>query len=189
MKLISTSILTAATLMLGAANANAGLVFDMYAGATAGFGRQILSVNHEDYKDAAQSYGAVAGIDIPFVRVEGEYNYLDGKYADTQIGALNAYIKMPGLVVVTPYIGGGIGMVLNVDIDKDEIGVPFDYKKSGKAMYQGMLGATLDIPTLPFKIDVEGRILYTSALIDIETLDKSASATHYDARIKMRYVF
>ncbi|MBO4626031.1 MAG: hypothetical protein J5679_02005 [Alphaproteobacteria bacterium] len=189
MKLISTSFLTAATLMLGAANANAGVVFDLYTGATAGFGRQTITVDGHDYKGAAQSYGAVAGIDIPFVRVEAEYNYLDGKYADTQIGALNAYIKMPGMVVVTPYIGGGIGMVLNVDVDKDEIGATFNYKESGKAVYQGMLGATLDIPTLPFKIDLEGRIMYAPNLIDIETINETASATHYDARIKLRYVF
>ena len=191
MKLKSASILTIATLMAGMASANAGLAFDLYTGATAGFGRQILKVEHiDEYKDSAQSYGAVAGIDIPFVRLEAEYNYLDGKYADTQVGMLNAYVKMPGLVVLTPYIGGGIGVVLNVDLDKDEIGATFDYDESGKAVYQGMLGATLDIPTLPFKIDVEGRVLYTSALVDMPApIDESASALHYDARVKLRYVF
>ena len=190
MKLKSASILTIATLMVGMANANAGLVFDFYTGATAGFGRQELSINHHDYKAAAQSYGAVVGVDIPVVRLEAEYNYLDGKYADTQIATVNAYIKMPGLVVLTPYIGGGIGAVLNVDMYKDEIGASFDYDKSGKPVYQGMLGATLDIPALPFKIDVEGRVLYTSALVDIPApVDDSISALHYDARVKVRYIF
>ena len=191
MKLKSASILTIATLMVGMANANAGLVFDFYTGATAGFGRQELKVEHiDEYKAAAQSYGIVAGVDIPVIRLEAEYNYLDGKYADTQIAAINAYLKMPGLVVLTPYIGGGIGMVLNVDMDEDEIGATFDYDKSGKPVYQGMLGATLDIPALPFKIDVEGRVLYTSAIIDIPApIDESASALHYDARVKLRYVF
>ena len=190
MKLKSASILTIATLMAGMASANAGIAFDLYTGATAGFGRQILKVEHiDEYKDSAQSYGAVAGIDIPFVRLEAEYNYLDDKYADTQVGMLNAYVKMPGLVVLTPYIGGGIGVVLNVDLDKDEIGATFDYDESGKAVYQGMLGATLDIPTLPFKIDVEGRVMYASKLVDVIAMDKTASGTHYDARIKLRYVF
>ena len=191
MKLKSASILTIATLMVGMASANAGLVFDFYTGATAGFGRQELKLEHVDeYKAAAQSYGAVVGVDIPVVRLEAEYNYLDGKYADTQIATVNAYIKMPGLVVLTPYIGGGIGAVLNVDMDKDEIGASFDYDKSGKPVYQGMLGATLDIPALPFKIDVEGRVLYTSALVDIPApVDDSISALHYDARVKVRYIF
>lgn len=65
--------------MVGMANANAGLVFDFYTGATAGFGRQELKLEHvDDYKAAAQSYDAVVGVDIPVVRLEAEYNYLDG---------------------------------------------------------------------------------------------------------------
>ena len=52
-----------------------------------------------------------------------------------------------------------------------------------------MLGATFDIPTLPIKIDVEGRVMYAPKLIDIAApIDETAKAVHYDARIKLRYV-
>ena len=188
MKLNYKSILTAATLMVVAANANAGVAFDLYTGATAGIGGERFTAADHTEKDSAKSFGAIAGMDIPFVRLEAEYNYMDGADVDTQIAMLNAYVKMPGMVIVTPYVGGGIGMVLDVDVSKDLL--PFDYDESGKAVFQGMLGATLDIPTLPFKIDVEGRIMYAPKLIDIAApVDDTASATHYDARVKLRYVF
>ncbi|MBP5707450.1 MAG: outer membrane beta-barrel protein [Alphaproteobacteria bacterium] len=187
MKLNYTSILTAATLMIAGANANAGVVFDPYVGATAGIGGQRFTANDKTKTHSAQSYGAIAGVDIPFLRVEAEYNYMDGEKVDIQAGLLNAYIKMPGVLVVTPYIGGGIGMVWKVDVDDSmHIG---DYKESGKAIYQGMLGVTFDIPTMPFKIDVEGRVMYAPKLIDVTAMDETASGTQYDARIKLRYVF
>ena len=187
MKLISTSILTVTTLLLGAANANAGVAFDLYTGVTAGIGGQRFTVDDSTKRYSAQSYGGVVGLDIPFVRVEGEYNYMDGEKIDVQIAALNAYVKMPGLVIITPYVGGGIGAVLKVDVDNS---LPIGkFKESGKAIYQGMLGATLDIPTLPFKIDVEGRIMYAPKLIDITAINETASGTQYDARVKLRYIF
>lgn len=195
MKLKYTAILSAATLIVAAANANAGVAFDLYAGATAGFGRQIVHVDNADtLKGSARSFGAVAGIDIPFIRLEAEYDYLDAtlKHHSSEtydsgisIGMLNAYVKTPGLGVIMPYIGGGIGVVWNVDIQD----MPLKYKESSKPVYQGMLGMTLNIPALPFKIDLEGRLLYTSKLIDIAAINTSASATHYDARVKLRYIF
>ena len=188
MKFNSLSILTAATLMFGAANANAGIAFDLYAGATAGFGGHKFTVDDYSKRESAKSYGMVAGIDIPFVRLEGEYNYMTGEKVDVQILALNAYVKMPGLIIVTPYVGGGIGGVLKVDTVKSLI--PADYELSGKAIYQGMLGATFDIPTLPIKVDVEGRLVYAPKLIDIAApVNETAKTIHYDARVKLRYIF
>jgi len=187
MKLNSLSILTAATLMLGAANANAGVVFDLYAGATAGIGGQKISVDDYSKRESANSYGLVAGIDIPFIRLEGEYNYMTAEKVDMQILALNAYIKMPGLIIVTPYAGAGIVSVIKVDTVKT---LANDYKLSGKPSYQGMLGATFDIPTMPIKIDVEGRMMYAPKMIDITTpVNETAKAIHYDARVKLRYIF
>ena len=173
--------------MIAGANANAGVAFDLYTGATAGIGGQRFTVDDTTKRYSAQSYGVVAGIDVPFVRIEGEYNYMDGEKIDVQTGFLNAYVKIPGMVILTPYVGGGIGMVWKVDID-DSLGIG-KYDQAGKAIYQGMLGATFDIPTLPFKIDVEGRVMYASKLVDVIAMDKTASGTHYDARIKLRYVF
>jgi opacity protein-like surface antigen len=187
MKLNYASILTAATLMIAGANANAGVVFDPYVGATAGIGGQRFTVSDKTKTHSAQSYGAIAGVDIPFLRIEAEYNYMNGEKVDIQSGLLNAYIKMPGVLVITPYIGAGIGMVWRVDVD-DSMSIG-KYDESGKAIYQGMLGATFDIPTLPIKVDVEGRIMYAPKLIDITAMDETAKGTQYDARIKLRYVF
>ena len=187
MKLNYTSILTAAILMVSGANANAGVAFDLYAGATAGIGGQRFTVDDTTKKYSAQSYGAVAGIDIPFVRAEVEYDFMHGEKIDIQTGFFNAYIKMPGFVVLTPYVGGGIGMIWKVDID-DSLPIG-KYQESGKAAYQGMLGATIDVPTMPIKVDVEGRIMYAPKLVDITAMDKSASGTQYDARVKLRYIF
>ena len=78
MKLNYKSFLTAATLAIVAANANAGIAFDLYTGATAGIGGQRFTVGHHTEKESAKSFGAIAGVDIPFVRLEAEYNYLDG---------------------------------------------------------------------------------------------------------------
>ena len=186
MKLNYKSIFAATTLLFLGANANAGVIFDLYTGATAGLGGQRIAFGGDHKTEHASSFGAVAGIDIPFVRVEAEYNYMNGKNFDLQIGALNAYVKLPGLVVLTPYVGAGIGVPLDVDIDKDLIS---QHEKSNNALYQAMLGTTLDIPALPFKIDVEGRVLHTPRLVEIAAPDTDISATHYDARVKLRYIF
>ena len=188
MKLNYKSVLTATTLMVAAANANAGMVFDWYVGATAGLGGQTFTIDDDHFSDSAKSFGAIAGVDIPFVRIEAEYNNLDGKNVDIQMGALNAYVKLPGLVIINPYIGAGVGMVFNVDVDKTAYSIG-DYDESGKAVFQGMLGATFNIPALPFKIDVEGRMMYAPKLIDITAIDDSAAGMQYDARVKLRYIF
>ena len=187
MKLNYASFLTAGALMVMGANANAGVAFDLYTGLTAGLGGQRFEVGDDHKSESAKSFGFIAGVDIPFVRVEAEYDYLDGKHADIQMSTINAYVKMSSMPVLTPYIGGGIGLVWNVDVNKDFL--PFNYDESGKAIFQGMLGATFDIPAIPFKVDVEGRIMYAPKLIDIATINETASGTYYDARVKLRYIF
>jgi dienelactone hydrolase len=52
--------------------------------------------------------------------------------------------------------------------------------------YQGMLGATFNIPALPFKIDVEGRALIAP---DVYEDLHDSTAFQYDARVKLRYIF
>ncbi len=180
MKLISASFLTAAAIMATATNANAGLVFDWYAGATAGIGGQSVYFDNDHHKSfSAQSYGVVVGVDLPVVRFEAEYNYLDNDYVDSQIVMGNAYVKLPGVIIVNPYIGVGVGVVFESDTGKFQ-------KFDSTIAYQGMLGATLNIPAIPFKIDIEGRALMAPDVYD--KLDDSMM-WHYDARIKLRYIF
>ena len=86
--------------------------------------------------------------------------------------------------MVKPYIGAGIGTtfsseftpVAHTTIDIDDT-----------IVYQGMLGVTLDIPVVPFNIDVEGRVIYASDLI--ECMNDTADVLQYEGRVQLRYVF
>lgn len=179
MKLKSAAVFGAAAIMFFTADARANLLFDPYVGATAGVGGITTFIDHHAHSDVAQSYGAVIGLDIPLVRIEGEYNYLNDKDIRAQMAMANAYLKMPS-VLVAPYIGAGVGATFNgnaghgVDMDKT-------------VAYQGMLGLTFDIPVLPFKIDAEARALYIPNAFSVQ--HENADILHYDVRAKLRYIF
>lgn len=185
MKLNYKSILTAAALTIAGTNANAGMLYDIYAGGTVGIGSTIMMIDnnghHHNGDHMAQSYGAVFGIDLPVVRFEAEYDLLDSKRLDMQTLTGNAYVKLPGLVVVSPYIGVGVGVMLDANNNYNNI------KLDSAMAYQGMLGATLDIPAIPFKIDIEGRTIFVPELYSKDSIE--IDAIHYDARIKLRYIF
>lgn len=160
--------------MLSAGAANANILFDIYAGATYGIGGYTLFADDNDISKSSQSYGAVLGMDIPMFRVELEYNYLDSDALTASLGLVNAYFKLP-LPVIKPYIGAGIGYTFDTKYSSIET--------EDTMAYQGMLGATLNLPVLPFNVDVEGRVLYAPDIMpDIDLLQ-------YEGRIKARYVF
>ena len=183
MKLNSIAFFTTAAIMLSAGNANANLLFDIYAGATAGFGATTKITDGHFYDHSAQSYGAVFGIDIPMFRIEGEYSYLDGHDTSINLAMINAYFKIP-TPVLKPYFGAGLGTTFESkytpkhgnDIDMDN-----------SVTYQGMVGLTLDLPVAPIKFDIEGRILYANNAYEI--VNKMVDIMHYDARLKLRYIF
>lgn len=179
MKLKYGAMLGAALIAFSAADARANLLFDAYIGATAGVGGVSTFIDHDTHSDMAQSYGAVIGLDIPLVRIEGEYNYLSDKDIKAQIAMANAYLKMP-LILISPYIGAGVGMTFD-----DDAGHHIDIDST--IAYQGMLGVTFDIPVLPFKIDAEARALYIPDAFSVDSHD--ADILHYDIRAKLRYIF
>ncbi len=179
MKLKYAGFLTAAAIIFSAANARANLLFDPYIGATAGVGGVTTFVDGDTHSDMAQSYGALIGLDVPFIRIEGEYNYLNDKDITAHIAMGNVYLKMP-MLLVNPYIGAGVGAMFHGEIDH---GPDIDTTVA----YQGMLGLTFDIPVLPFKIDAEARALYVPDAYSVAT--KDADILHYDARVKLRYIF
>ena len=182
MKTKTLGFLTTAAIMLTAGTANANLLFDVYAGGTFGIGGYTLFAD-ENESFSSTTYGAVLGMDIPMFRIELEYNYLDSDDATLNMGFVNGYFKLP-TPVVKPYIGAGIGTtfsseftpVAHTTIDIDDT-----------IVYQGMLGVTLDIPVVPFNIDVEGRVIYASDLI--EYMNDTADVLQYEGRVKLRYVF
>ena len=183
MKTKSLGILTATAIMMSAGTANAGLLVDFYAGGTFGIGGQTLFMDDDHESMSAQSYGAVFGMDLPLVRIEGEYNYTDSDDMHLNLAMVNAYLKLP-TPVITPYIGAGVGTTFssqyhlnghtNIDID-DAIA------------YQGMLGVTFDLPLMPITIDVEGRVLYANDIFEYNVKDNDL--LHYEGRLKIRYEF
>ena len=117
------------------------------------------------------------------MRIELEYNYLDADMGEINLGLVNAYLKMP-TPIAKPYIGVGIGSTFSskytpdtaTEIDMDDV-----------LAYQGMLGLTLDIPVIPFNIDIEGRALYIPNMFDIA--NETPDLLQYEGRVKLRYVF
>lgn len=171
-----TTVLT--TLLFCTNGASAGLLIDPYVGATIGAGGQTLYADGDYDSDSAQSYGAVLGMDIPLVRIELEYDFLNRKDSDVHLGMINAYLKMP-TPVIHPYIGAGIGSTFDGEIYGREI--------DASVAYQGMLGLTFDIPVVPINIDAEMRVLYSANVY--ENVSNSPDLLQYDLRLKLRFVF
>lgn len=172
------TILTTAT--IGAASANP--VIDVYAGGMFGAGGAVTYMDHHHKNDAAQSFGAIFGIDIPLIRVEAEYNHLTNDSFSTNDAMLNAYFKMLS-TMIHPYIGVGVGSVFGGHVSENNI----NYDIKSTVAYQGMLGLTFDILALPLKFDVEGRALYAPNFVEIGT--GKPDFLQYDARLKLRYIF
>lgn len=183
MKIKSFIILVTAFIALTAGTANANLLFDIYAGGTFGVGGNTIFVNDAKISKSSQSYGGILGFDLPFVRLEGEYNYINGDKLAINLAMANMYFKLP-TPVVKPYIGAGIGTTFDSKYEPSDI-TTIDIKDT--TAYQGMLGVTLDLPVIPIKFDIEGRVLYAQDIYKV--IDDKAKFLHYEGRVKLRYVF
>ncbi len=169
-----------ATTVAGAASANP--VMDVYAGGMAGVGGTTVLWDGGHKNEAAKSFGAFVGIDIPLLRIEAEYNHLDNDLISTNDAMLNAYFKMLS-TMIHPYFGVGVGSVFGGHADYAT--VKYDIKST--VAYQGMLGLTFDILAMPIKFDIEGRVLYAPDFIKVD--NEKPDMLQYDARLKLRYVF
>lgn len=179
MNIKSFAFFTAATVMLSVGTANANMLFDIYAGGTYGIGGHTLLTKTDDISNSSQSYGAVLGMKFPLLRIELEYNYLDTEAIKMDTGFVNMYFNIP-TPIIKPYIGGGIGYAIDSTYKpKNEPKINIDETIT----CQAMLGITLDLPAIPFDIDVEGRIMVAPDLTtDVDLLQ-------YEGRAKLRYVF
>lgn len=172
-----------ASVLSVSAPAYSNMLFDVYAGGTYGIGGYTLFMDSDNVSKSVQSYGAVLGMDIPMFRIEVEYNHIAADNADLNLGLINAYFKLP-TPVVKPYIGVGIGSTFD---SKYEVSNIMHVSLDDAMTYQGMLGVTLDIPVVPFNVDVEGRVLYAPDIYsDAYT---SMDLLQYEGRVKLRYVF
>ena len=175
MKLNYKSILVAAVLMFSGANANAGLVYDIYAGGTAGFGGMSLITDDHSHDHSAQSYGAIFGIDLPVVRFEAEYDFLTSERLDMQTLMGNAYVKLPGLVVVNPYIGVGVGVMF--DTSNNHYDINFDSSMA----YHGMLGYIVKITVWILKESAKHVLVRTMPNLPVMVLMMLETVVHGNA--------
>ena len=179
MKINSLSLISVVAVLSGTGVANAGMLADFYVGAMAGLGGQTI-FDKENTTDYSKVYGAVAGVDIPVLRIEAEYNYLDSKDLNTNSAMLNLYAKMPSTIIL-PYIGGGIGMVFGGDHNGQDI--------DSVIAYQAMFGLTVDTEIMPLKFDIEAHTLYAPDIYKNDITTKTPDMLQYGVRAKMRYVF
>ena len=177
---LKTSIILCATAMATTVPAVANPVWDLYVGATIGAGAETVFADDKNETNAAQSFGGMFGVDLPGFRFEAEYNYLSETDLHAHLGLVNAYFKMPS-TVIKPYLGLGVGLMFGGENEKYH--VDFDTT----AAYQGMLGVTFDPSALPFKFDIEGRAIYMPDIYKVG--DVEPDILHYEARIKIRYIF
>lgn len=179
MNIKSFAFLTATTIILSTGAANANMLFDIYAGGTYGIGGHTLFTKSDDISKSSQSYGAVLGMKFPLLRIELEYNYLDTDIIKMDTGFVNLYFNIP-TPIIKPYIGGGIGYAVDSTY-KPKNGPKTNIDET--MTYQAMLGITLDLPAIPFDIDVEGRVMVAPDLMtDVDLLQ-------YEGRAKLRYIF
>lgn len=180
MKLKTSIALSVASALFMTANANALPLIDPYVGVTVGVGGISAFADGDNYSKSAQSYGAAIGFDIPIVRAEVAYDYLNSDFGKLQAGFINAYLKMP-TPMVSPYIGAGVGQIFSGDIESIDV--------EDAMAYQGMLGLTFNIPVLPFKVDAEARAVYAPDLFKVAATGIEPDFLHYDLRLKLRYIF
>jgi len=186
MKINSLSLVSIVSVLTCASAANAATLADFYVGGMVGVGGQTLFADHHNETDPSQVFGAVAGMDLPIFRIEGEYDYFNSSDLKTNAALVNVYAKIPSTVIL-PYIGAGIGMVFSGDQTITVDAVETKYDIDSTAAYQAMLGATIDILKLPLKFDIEGRVLYAPDIYKVEGV--SPDMLQYNIRAKVRYIF
>ncbi|MDR3208940.1 MAG: porin family protein [Rickettsiales bacterium] len=176
--------------LLLAPAAHAGVLIDFYAGAFGGMGENITYIpagttlpSAKDLRKSGKSFGAVAGINIPLVRIEGEYDYISAKNLNLNAAMANVYVKLLPTPVVKPYIGIGAGMTFGGKIDTNVLDVKFEKSKA----LQGMLGLQVEIPLTSLAVDLEWRVLYAPKVYEI--VGKEIGFLQSDIRAKIRYVF
>ena len=186
MKINSLSLISVVSVLGFASAANAAVLADFYVGGMVGVGGQTLFADHKNETDPSQVFGAIAGMDLPIFRIEGEYDYFNSSDLKTNAGLVNLYAKIPSTVIL-PYIGAGIGMVFSGDQTISTDGIEIKQDINSTAAYQAMLGATIDILKLPLKFDIEGRVLYAPDIYKADSV--SPDMLQYNIRAKVRYIF
>ncbi len=145
-------------------------------------------VDFDSGEGSAFSIYAGFGIPLPLIPIRAEVEYFNLKSTEDTIGdiktsgaAANAYIGLPLLPILKPYVGFGLGYMKQ---DIDGLSESSDWK----VVPQYMIGADLDLPLIPVAGGVEYRYIST----DFE--NSAVSGGKYDSDIhsflvKARYKF
>ena len=184
MKINSLSLISIVSALTCACAADAAVLADFYVGGTAGVGGSTIFTDGKHDSASSQVYGGVVGMDLPILRIEGEYDYFNSKDYKAHAGLVHLYAKLP-LVAIQPYVGAGAGMMFGGDHTVDSI----KYDMKSTAAYQAMLGTTIDIFKIPLKFDIEGRVLYAPDIYKIEGKNIEPDMLQYGVRAKARFIF
>ena len=158
--------------------------------------------------DAGPLFGFVAGYDFGNFRAEGEVTYrtndiddvvingtavaglpgvtLDGDVTSWAIMA-NGYYDIDTGTIVTPYIGGGIGVqIVEADLRVTALGVTATADETD-AVFAGQIAAGLAVEVMPkLDITVDYRFLISS---DPDFDGTEAENTNHSIRAGVRYTF
>jgi opacity protein-like surface antigen len=145
-----------------------------------------------DKANSDVSYTAAFGMSLPIplmpIRAEVEYLSLNSDGGDfdsaktTGFGA-NAYVGLPLLPIIKPYLGFGIA---NLEQKVADPGGSPEYKSDRKTVPQYMIGLDLDIPLLPVAGGIEYR--YIDAKFDYDGIGKVKSKIE-SVLVKARFSF
>ncbi|MDR3126800.1 MAG: porin family protein [Rickettsiales bacterium] len=157
----------------------------VYAGA--GVGTAKMKIDGDKYGSAA-SYLVSTGFELPIplvpVRAEIEYSKLgsseDG--LDTAVSGVgvNAYVGLPILPLVKPYLGFGLA---NLKLEADGTGV--DLETGSKVVPQYMVGLDLSIPLIPVAGGIEYR--YIDGRFDKDGVDYKTKVSAILAKIRVDF--
>lgn len=174
-KILSAGLLSA--MLLGAFDANA-----FYIGASAGMSKNELKDNIENKKfssNGAYTFSLGYVLPIPAVKPRVELEYVDLLSSEdhddvkTRGVAANAYLNIPVLPVVTPYIGAGVGY-FRQEMEEE--------KSDWQILPQYMAGLDLSIPFFPIAFAAEYRLIDTS--FDYDNRKYYRPTTSLDSKIQ-----
>ena len=137
----------------------------LYVGGNVGVSKAVFKSDTTDKLNASVAYSFVAGMELPVpmmpVRAEVEYLNLRSKllppskeYLKTNGFGVNAYVGLPLMPILTPYIGFGLNsMKQSFKVDED------NFKSKRAITPQYMIGLDLDLPLIPVAGGIEYRYM------------------------------
>lgn len=144
--------------------------------------------------DAKTAFSVYTGMEIPLplipIRAEVEYLHLnsskDGIDGETYGAGVNAYVGLPLLPIIKPYVGVGIGY-LQQEVEYDLLGQDVKNSSDWTITPQYMLGFDVSLPLVPIAGGVEYR--YIDTKFDGFDNDDSSKSKIHTFLVKARYKF